>query len=106
MTPNQGEGSSIPLKYTVAICTGMREKTLGTTQKPIAKAMKALIPKFTVTWIRLVYLTSVVLLFSFIPLDYESMVVVLHGINFYTDFHRRKSFYISFRSGGNTEAYL
>ena len=43
-------------------------------------------PKFTVTWIRLNYLTSVALLFNFIPLDYESMVAI-----FITDFHRRKS---------------
>ena len=28
-------------------------------------------------------LTSVALLFSFIPLDYEPIVVVQHGINFY-----------------------
>ena len=33
-------------------------------------------PKIIVTWIRLNYLTSVALLFNFIPLDYESMVAV------------------------------
>ena len=39
-------------------------------------------PKITVTWIRLSYLTSVALLFSFIYLDYE-LIVVVYGRNFY-----------------------
>ena len=49
-------------------------------------------PKIAVTWIQLSYLTSVALLFSFIPLDYESMVVVLHGSNLYHWLSQKKVF--------------
>ena len=49
-------------------------------------------PKITVTWIQLSYLTSSTLLFNFIPLDYESMVVVLHGSNFYHRLSQKKVF--------------
>ena len=48
--------------------------------------------KITVTWIRLSYLNSVALLFNFISLDYESMVVVLHGSNFYHWLSQKKVF--------------